>query len=220
MSSLCDGADCFGIDTSLDGNTCLTNEVRCKDGVLTVISQGSRYRRFAAGAGGDYTTDPDTPLDIPIGVTTATGPSDSDGTPLLSVSFTNPFCVTASLVFHCEFAVRFGASTSDSWTVSGDATIAGATARFIETNPPYTVDTPLTNYQVEVARWIGTPIVDNDLVIDQVVHREYNLLGEVAAGETFAVDLLTVIRFLDVTGGFRSVQSFNCALSILCTAKL
>lgn len=222
MGSLCDGADCFGIDTSLDGNGCLTNEVRCKDGVLTVISQGTILRRYAVGGDADWTDGGPEPVteDVP---TVNSGPRDSGGADKLTVTVHNPFCVSANVLINFEFAATLKAANTDLYSVGGEVALTGAT--FIEDNvQPFDTNNPqsagpATYGPITAFGQAGVGVVDSGEVFEYTHAGAYTVMSRLTAGASF---VFTGHARVDITAGgpLREIVDYNVAVTFLITAAL
>ena len=216
MTSICEGADCFGISTSLDGNTCFTQEVECKDNKLVVRSQGTRLDRFGncfAAA------DPVTPGPVAVVTgSTVAGPRNPALGILLDVSLTNPFCSTAAIKFNIEFGINARVSFTDYWSVNGDVSIVGGV--FIEKPPPFAVGIPLPSYQINLDTNDGTSQPNNDNLVGIDRQYTYTIVGEVAALTVFSFQALTRFEAFNIRGPGRVVGGFNTAVTIDLSPKL
>lgn len=216
MASLCDGADCLGLPTTLDGNNCYTQPVECKNGVAVVRSQGVYQRRYAASALADWAGGGPS-VSMPNGIQTViNGPNNAGGAPLLSIDTVNPFCSAANVTFAVEFAGRFYVSLSDKYQFRGDVSITGAT--FVESQPPFTSQVFPTFYQIPLES-NNIASADDGIVRDKEFHHGYTVDSIVPAGANFNFKALSVWTTTP-NGLFRAALSFNVAVSIIMSPAL
>lgn len=220
MAGICDGADCLGLSTNLNGANCLTQDVQCRDGKMVVASQGVRQRRFSAGTESTGSTFPVGGIDLVAGTDIINnGPYSATG-PLLSVQVTNPFCTTASAVFHCEFAADVRVANSDIFELHGSANISGGGATFVDSQPPFTADTFPTSYG-GIGLFADRPfaVADSGELYEELRHATYTVLGTIPAGAVFTFEMLAEVRIAP-RGPLRRIAGYSVAVSILLSPTL
>lgn len=222
MASICDGATCLGLSTDLNGSICLTNQVQCKDGHLTVPSQGSVLRRYASNGGADYTDGSAVDL-TPSALTTNSGPRDVGGVDKLLVVVTNPFCSIANVLINFEFSAGVRMANTDNYSVSGEVSLSGTT--FIEDNvTPFNTGNPQsagpsTYGPITAYGQTGLSVADSGEVFDYTHAGSFTVMARLnsLASCTFAGHAR-----VDATpqGTLRQIRDYNVAVTFLITPAL
>lgn len=226
MAGICDGANCLGLSTDLNGSTCLTNPVQCKDGILTVPSQGTVLRRYASehAAGSLGTGNDDQPYLVPPNtVATITGPRLPSGNDAMTVTITNPFCAVANVLINFEYSANLGAANTDDYAVSGEVSITGGT--FVEDNvSPFNTNNPLVAgpsvyANIRAYGQANVGVADSGELFIYTHSGSFTVMAQLPSlGTATFVGHARVD--LNARGGFRAIRGFNCATTFSITPAL
>lgn len=225
MASICDGAVCLGLSTDLNGSICLTNEVQCKDGKLTVPSQGSVLRRYATTGFAGFDLMPPGPVLLPggAGLITVSGPRDAAGVDKLMVTVTNPFCARANVLINFEYAAVVVAAITDQLIVSGEVSIVGT--NFVEDNvQPFNTANPQVagpSAYGPITAYAQSPVgeADSGELYGYTHAGAFTVMAQLASLASCTFNGHARVD-IDARGALRQVTSFNVAVTFTITPAL